>query len=335
MTANQLFNSPPTHTFTHIIHTSTHPTWTCTHFYRPVNTSFECKHCCYCCQQCYNQEDTREPYVRIENDAPDEPEVSPKGMSLIPIETIFQMSRHWKHFTTQPHSIETPTGSQDTHLLSPSEESVLKEQPKAVTYGSTKNDDSQPVQQSITVDHDSSDEIAQPAAFTESATEKTRHPSLHLQSEELRSQSKVSQAPVLIEDDDQSHPSLQFSLHYDIQRCTMTVHLQEASNLPAKDRSGTSDPFVVMHLHPNKEEIFESKIVYKTLNPVFDQSFEFHNLQLDDLHRQSLVFRIYDHDRFSKNDMIGGIVLPLKDVDVYGVVYNMRVDEKVENFRSV
>ena len=87
------------------------------------------------------------------------------------------------------------------------------------------------------------------------------------------------------------------------------------------------------YLHPNKEVIFESKIVYKTLNPVFEQSFEFHNLQLDDdIHRQSLVFRIYDHDKFFKNK---GIVLPLRDADVYGVVYKMRVDERVEKFKSV
>ena len=295
--------------------------------------SSECIHCCcYCCLQCCNQGDKNGNYARIEYDDPDEEEVSSKHISLVPLEKIFQISQQWKEFTTQPHSITAPYSWQETHLLSTSEESVVKEQPKAVTYGSTKNDDSQPVQQSITVDHDSSDEIAQPATFTKSATEKTRHPSLHLQSEELRSQSKVLQAPILIEDDDRSYPSLQFSIHYDIQRCMMTVHLQDASNLPAKDRSGTSDPFVVMHLHPNKEEIFESKIVYKTLNPVFNQSFEFHNLQLDDLHRQSLVFRIYDHDRFSKDDMIGGIVLPLKDVDVYGVVYRVRVDERVEKF---
>ena len=278
-------------------------------------------------------------------------------MSYVPVKTIFKMPQYGRRFITQPHSTKTPTSLQEVHLLSTSEESVVKEQPKAVTYGSTKNDKSQPVpQQIMTIDY--SDVLTQPATFTESTNNRKRHPPLRLRSEELSSQTKVPQLavrsqslgsevlssqfaqvpqlPVLVEEgDDQSYPSLQFSLHYDIQRRTMAVHLQEASNLPAKDRSGTSDPFVVMHLHPNKEEIFESKIVYKTLNPVFDQSFEFHNLQLDDVQRQSLVFRIYDHDRFSKNDMIGGIALPLKDVDVYGVVYRMRVDERVEKFRSV
>ena len=230
----------------------------------------------------------------------------------------------------------------------------MREQPKAVPYDHTKGDHYQSAPERRVTLGSSSGEFTPAATVTESATKKSRHLPLRLKSEELSlqskvpqspvtlqslgpkvlsSKSKVSQLPVLVEEgDDQSYPSLQFSLHYDIQRRTMTVHLQEASNLPAKDQSGTSDPFVVMHLHPNKEEIFESKIVYKTLNPFFYQSFEFHNLLLDDLYRQSLVFRIYDHDRFSKDDMIGGIVLPLKDVDVYGVVYRMRIDERVEKF---
>ena len=258
------------------------------------------------------------------------------SISRVPVEKIFKIPQQWKTFITQPHHNTAPYSWQEMQLLSTSEDSVVREQPKAVTYDHTKGDHYQSApERRLTIG--SSDELTRAAKFTESAIIKGGSLPSSSRSEPFSSQfSQVPQLPVLVEEgDDQSYPSLQFSLHYDIQRRTMTVHLQDASNLPAKDRSGTSDPFVVMHLHPNKEEIFESKIVYKTLNPVFDQSFEFHNLQLDDLHRQSLVFRIYDHDRFSKNDMIGGIVLPLKDVDVYGVVYRMRVDERVENFRSV
>lgn len=124
-------------------------------------------------------------------------------------------------------------------------------------------------------------------------------------------------------------PTLQFSLHYDVQQSTLMVHLHHASNLPAKDRQGTSDPFVVLHLVPNKEEIFQSSVVCKTLNPIFDQSFQFQGLTPDDIRRQTLIFRIYDHDRFSRNDSIGMIALPLESADLYGVVMRMMVqDEK-------
>ena len=142
--------------------------------------------------------------------------------------------------------------------------------------------------------------------------------------------------PLLSEAGDKSVPSLKFSLSYDIQRRILAVHLRSASNLPAKDRNGSSDPFVVLHLLPDKNETYESRVVYKTLNPIFHQSFEFHQLQPDNLHQQKLIFCIYDHDRFRSNDFIGGVILPLsEDVDMLGAVYRMKIDERVEKFKPV
>lgn len=129
-------------------------------------------------------------------------------------------------------------------------------------------------------------------------------------------------------------PMLQFSLYYNIQQSTLMVHLHHASNLPAKDRQGTSDPFVVLYLTPNKEETFQSAIIDKTLNPIFDQSFEFRRLTPDDIHRQTLIFKIYDHDRFSHNDIIGMVALPLENADLYGVVMRMMIQEDQEEVRQ-
>jgi len=122
-------------------------------------------------------------------------------------------------------------------------------------------------------------------------------------------------------------PVLQFSLLYDVQRSILTVHLQHASNLPAKDRGGTSDPFVIMYMMPNKEEVYESTVISRTLNPVFEQSFEFHRQLPDGIRQQTLVFRVYDHDRFSRNDLIGSVVFPLEEADLFGVVMRMQIDE--------
>ena len=128
-------------------------------------------------------------------------------------------------------------------------------------------------------------------------------------------------------------PTLQFSLYYNIQQSTLMVHLHHASNLPAKDRQGTSDPFVVLYLTPNKEETFQSAVIDKSLNPIFDQSFEFRNLTPDDIHQQTLIFKVYDHDRFSHNDIIGVVALPLESADLYGVVMRMMIQEDQEEVR--
>lgn len=153
-----------------------------------------------------------------------------------------------------------------------------------------------------------------------------------------KKKSWVPGLPILEEavlNDETSLPLLQFSLYYDVQRCALTVHLHHASNVPAKDRRGTSDPFVVLYIMPNKEEIFESKIVYQSLNPVFDQSFEFKRLLPDDIRNQTLILRVYDHDRFTKNDTIGGVILPLENADLFGVVMRMQIEERPDLFSEV
>lgn len=47
----------------------------------------------------------------------------------------------------------------------------------------------------------------------------------------------------------------------------------EASELPAMDISGTSDPYVKVYLMPDKKKKFETKIHRKTLSPNFDEEF--------------------------------------------------------------
>lgn len=122
-------------------------------------------------------------------------------------------------------------------------------------------------------------------------------------------------------------PRIQFSLYYDIQRRTLTVHLISGTNLPAKDRRGTSDPFVILFLIPNKEQIFQSKVHDKTLNPSFDEVFEFTGLLPDEVRRQTLVLRVLDKDKISASDDMGVVILPLEHADLYGVKINAKLSE--------
>lgn len=150
--------------------------------------------------------------------------------------------------------------------------------------------------------------------------------------------SQIPNLPVLEEETltkDSTLPLIQFSLQYDVMKCSLTVHLHHARNLPAKDRRGSSDPFVVLYMTPNKEEIFESMVILRSLDPVFDESFEFKKLTADDIRRQSLTLRVYDHDRFSKNDTIGGVILPLENADLFGVVMRMEIDQSENLFSGV
>ena len=116
-----------------------------------------------------------------------------------------------------------------------------------------------------------------------------------------------------------TEPTLKYSLVYDIQLRTLNVHLLKANNLQlAKDTSGSVDPFVAVFLLPGKEVIQQTEVVEKDSNPYFDTVFKFQGIALKDIHQLILVFQVFDHDRFLKDRLIGTVVAPLKNADLYG-----------------
>lgn len=68
---------------------------------------------------------------------------------------------------------------------------------------------------------------------------------------------------------------LEFSLDYDFQKQELTVGVLQATELPAMDMGGTSDPYVKVYIMPDKKKKFETKVHRKTLNPVFNETFIF------------------------------------------------------------
>lgn len=86
------------------------------------------------------------------------------------------------------------------------------------------------------------------------------------------------------EDDDGEGPvseklgRIQFSIGYSFQNTTLTVKVLKGQDLPAKDFSGTSDPFVKIYLLPDKKHKLETKVKRKNLNPHWNETFLFEGL---------------------------------------------------------
>ena len=60
---------------------------------------------------------------------------------------------------------------------------------------------------------------------------------------------------------------IHFTLDYNFNENTLTVGIIEAKDVPAKDLSGTSDPYVRVLLLPDKKKRFETKVSeHSTLN---------------------------------------------------------------------
>ncbi|XP_066264700.1 synaptotagmin-1-like isoform X4 [Branchiostoma lanceolatum] len=128
-------------------------------------------------------------------------------------------------------------------------------------------------------------------------------------------------------DEDDGTPKLgqlQFSLDYDFQQNQMRVGVLQAKNLPGMDFSGTSDPYVTVKLMPDKKKRFETKVHRKTLNPTFNEYFNFKDLKFSELSNKIILFLIYDFDRFSRHDLIGEVSIPLSSVDLARVVEEWR-----------
>jgi hypothetical protein len=114
---------------------------------------------------------------------------------------------------------------------------------------------------------------------------------------------------------------IHYRLEYDFTTQELKVTVIECSDLPPTDWStGLTDPFVKVYLLPDKKPKYETKVHRKNLNPKFDQTFIFKNLPYVDTFDKTLVFAVYDYDRFSSSDQTGEFQLPLNQVDLAGPV---------------
>ncbi|XP_065159191.1 synaptotagmin-6-like isoform X2 [Atheta coriaria] len=101
---------------------------------------------------------------------------------------------------------------------------------------------------------------------------------------------------------------LHFSLRYDREVEGLVVKIFTARDLPIKDVTGSSDPYIKVYLLPDRKKKFQTKVHRKNLNPNFNETFIF-SVSEEDLRFRYLQFSVYDFDRFSRHDLIGHVVL--------------------------
>lgn len=109
---------------------------------------------------------------------------------------------------------------------------------------------------------------------------------------------------------------LQISLSYDFQTLTLTLKVLQATNLIAKDFSGTSDPYVKILLLPDKKHKLLTKVKKRNLNPRWNECFLFEGWPHNKLLEKTLYLQVIDYDRFSRDDPIGETYIPLNEIDL-------------------
>lgn len=111
--------------------------------------------------------------------------------------------------------------------------------------------------------------------------------------------------------------NLHFNVVYDHQKTALVVTVAKADELPIKDQTmGSSDPYVKLQLLPEKRHKVKTRVLRKTLNPSFDETFTFYGINVNQLASITLHFVILSFDRFSRDDVIGEVVYPLEGVEL-------------------
>lgn len=111
---------------------------------------------------------------------------------------------------------------------------------------------------------------------------------------------------------------IQLTLRYSAHRNRLMVVVHSCRNLIAFSEEG-SDPYVRMYLLPDKRRSGRRKThtFKKTLNPVFDQTFEF-NVSLPDLQRRTLDVAVKNSGGFLSRDkgLLGKLLLDLNSEEI-------------------
>ncbi|XP_028657264.1 synaptotagmin-4 [Erpetoichthys calabaricus] len=110
---------------------------------------------------------------------------------------------------------------------------------------------------------------------------------------------------------------LVFSIEYNFEKKAFIVNIKEAHGLSAMDeQSMTSDPYVKMTILPDKKHRVKTRVLRKTLDPCFDETFSFYGIPYSQVQDLGLHFMILSFDRFSRDDVIGEVLVHLAGVDL-------------------
>jgi len=109
--------------------------------------------------------------------------------------------------------------------------------------------------------------------------------------------------------------------YYNSNSQTLVVDVIGAKQIIPLDSNGLSDPFVVIELVPRvrypTQPVARTKVVSKTLNPIFDETFDFHISPK--IPPSAMVhFVVMDHDFLRSNDFAGEAFLDLAEVPGFG-----------------
>lgn len=121
-----------------------------------------------------------------------------------------------------------------------------------------------------------------------------------------------------------------YRLKYNAEKLSLQVTIVRCSDLPPKDsNNGSSDPYVKLQLLPEKQHKVKTRVLRKTLDPVYDEDFTFYGINPNQLQATTLHFVVLSFDRYSRDDVIGEVIHPLSGVDFEGLAKQIEMAKEI------
>ncbi|KAL0680846.1 hypothetical protein Bca4012_047693 [Brassica carinata] len=93
---------------------------------------------------------------------------------------------------------------------------------------------------------------------------------------------------------------------------TLDVKLVQAKDLSNKDLIGKSDPYAVVFIRPLPNKTKKTKTISNSLNPIWNEHFEF---VVEDVSTQHLTVRVFDDEGVGSSQLIGAAQVPLNELE--------------------
>ncbi|KAL0728302.1 hypothetical protein Bca4012_024395 [Brassica carinata] len=93
---------------------------------------------------------------------------------------------------------------------------------------------------------------------------------------------------------------------------TLYVKLVQAKDLSNKDLIGKSDPYAVVFVRPLPNKTKKTKTISNSLNPIWNEHFEF---VVEDVSTQHLTVRVFDDEGVGSSQLIGAAQVPLHELE--------------------
>lgn len=117
--------------------------------------------------------------------------------------------------------------------------------------------------------------------------------------------------------DEADRGTLSLTIDYNFPKKALVVTVLEARGLRAVDsQAGSADPYIKMTILPEKKHRVKTRVLRKTLEPAFDETFTFYGVPYSSLSELTLHFLVLSFDHFARDDVIGEALVPLTGVEL-------------------